>query len=662
MANIYVDLISGNDSAVAKTITGASNANPCTITSTTHGLTNGMIVYINGVGGMTELNGKFFTVTNPLTNTFDLLGVDSTSYTTYTTGGTAIQPYATHKKAGAVASTGDEIRVAKTLAPTTLVSNCIFTDGSVTVQSSVDLTASLDVGSYIGKPTASGNGNFETFYRINAITSSTITLEQKYYGTSETVASILKLSYATDSGVDTASSTIYASSKNLTISGGWNISGGTPTQDGETWFKGSPASRTTAWYVYNGVGTTNLTISKINIVETNVGFSGTTTACSINSCTFSCYATPIYATNTTSFPGVVNNCAFTIGNYMLRYAISTTILSNILILATRNVSSTFYMDVGSQLNLTTNVIIHGSTSSYGIYMTQDTKLIATGLVVRYCNIGIYIGSINTFIDGGSFQYCTYGIQIASIYGSNANNITTQSCNYGVYASQCFFTNISNMTSISDSYGVYVTNDYCRNVKVFNSNFTTPTNYAIYCQTDGVDTVFILNSTIDLVSNNKAINVPTGGTNRYTPRYIVEGCTNFASGDGQYWNHFKILKSDSAYRISPPCYQFTANTTQTYQYTSVKFFSTYAVSGTQYTVGMWLKGNAGWSGTIVPLLKLNGSTVLTGTTISSLTTGWVQYTYTVPASSITANGELSLELIPNTNTTTWYVDDFTVTTP
>lgn len=73
----------------AKTITAISKANPCVITSTAHGLAAGDRVTIASVGGMTELNGNSYVVEYVTANTFSLYKVDSTNYTTYTSGGTA---------------------------------------------------------------------------------------------------------------------------------------------------------------------------------------------------------------------------------------------------------------------------------------------------------------------------------------------------------------------------------------------------------------------------------------------------------------------------------------------------------------------------------------------------------------------------------------------
>lgn len=74
-------------------ITGATSANPIVITATAHGYANGDGVYITGVTGMAEVNGRFFTVANQTSNTFELSGIDGTGYATYTSGGTVARVY-----------------------------------------------------------------------------------------------------------------------------------------------------------------------------------------------------------------------------------------------------------------------------------------------------------------------------------------------------------------------------------------------------------------------------------------------------------------------------------------------------------------------------------------------------------------------------------------
>jgi hypothetical protein len=77
-------------------ITAATAASPVEITtSAAHGLSNGDVVYIAGVLGMTEINGLTFTVANKTATTFELDGIDGTSYTAYSSGGTVYNYIAT---------------------------------------------------------------------------------------------------------------------------------------------------------------------------------------------------------------------------------------------------------------------------------------------------------------------------------------------------------------------------------------------------------------------------------------------------------------------------------------------------------------------------------------------------------------------------------------
>ena len=72
-----------------KTITVATQANPCVVTAVAHGFSSGDLIYISGVVGMTQLNARLFTIANVTANTFELSGVNSTAYTAYSSGGTA---------------------------------------------------------------------------------------------------------------------------------------------------------------------------------------------------------------------------------------------------------------------------------------------------------------------------------------------------------------------------------------------------------------------------------------------------------------------------------------------------------------------------------------------------------------------------------------------
>jgi hypothetical protein len=80
-------------SAATKTITGITSASPCVVSSTAHGYLQGQIITISGVVGMPQINptGGFgvYVVDTPAANTFNLKGIDATSYGAYVSGGVA---------------------------------------------------------------------------------------------------------------------------------------------------------------------------------------------------------------------------------------------------------------------------------------------------------------------------------------------------------------------------------------------------------------------------------------------------------------------------------------------------------------------------------------------------------------------------------------------
>lgn len=81
-----------------KTITGATQADPCVITAAAHGFSNGDWVFIQSVAGMTEINGDFYLVANSTTNTFEITDldgndIDASNFEAYTSGGTVARVY-----------------------------------------------------------------------------------------------------------------------------------------------------------------------------------------------------------------------------------------------------------------------------------------------------------------------------------------------------------------------------------------------------------------------------------------------------------------------------------------------------------------------------------------------------------------------------------------
>ncbi len=93
-----------------KNITGITQANPGVVTITGHSYDNGDELYLTSIGGMTELNGKRVIVAGQTANTFQLTdtdgnNIDTTSYTAYTSGGTAARALVEVTSAASISST-----------------------------------------------------------------------------------------------------------------------------------------------------------------------------------------------------------------------------------------------------------------------------------------------------------------------------------------------------------------------------------------------------------------------------------------------------------------------------------------------------------------------------------------------------------------------------
>jgi hypothetical protein len=107
--NLYMRVVKGGGQVLngtAKTITAVTRADPGVVTSSSHGFSDGDDVYVTGVVGMTQLNGRTMRVDNKTSNTFELNDYDgnninTTNYTAYGSAGTAepvyeiVTPYTT---------------------------------------------------------------------------------------------------------------------------------------------------------------------------------------------------------------------------------------------------------------------------------------------------------------------------------------------------------------------------------------------------------------------------------------------------------------------------------------------------------------------------------------------------------------------------------------
>jgi len=92
-------------------ISGITRANPCTVTATAHGFSDGDRIIIRNVGGMIEVNNRLFLVDLIDVNSFRLndaegLFISTVDYTTYTKGGRAYNESDNYKRQGSPETKG----------------------------------------------------------------------------------------------------------------------------------------------------------------------------------------------------------------------------------------------------------------------------------------------------------------------------------------------------------------------------------------------------------------------------------------------------------------------------------------------------------------------------------------------------------------------------
>jgi len=565
-----------------------------------------------------------------------VLYVDLISGNDTTGNGSAGTPYLTINKAVSIAGGPHDIRVAKTTAYTSVAcagAGVGWTNNSVTVTTSADLRGSIAVGDYIGKTTAAGNGAEETFYRVNAITAATITLEYKYQGTTASEASCNKAVVITTGSAGAAACTVVA---RTILSGGWNLSG-TPTQDGETWYKANNTRVTGTAYGVGGA-VTAVTISKLNIVEVYVGVDIGTSS-SVTDCTMHGYSIGIYRACLT-----VTDCVLS--------ALATSAIFG----ATTVTNCYCYGIVGLSTMNANSVITNCKFYSTTGFVPVATWTV-TGCTFAGCTTGINDTPMNFQVDDSTFINCTTGIETLgnSYSGFSAINCTFTHCAKGVYILQDNGVQLSGCTFNSCTIGVDLPN-YAGSTILNECAFTTPTTYAIQ-RGIGTGTITCIGCTIDGASIAKAYNVTASPYSLI--QYVFIG--SFGK-NGTIYGNASVLQDSSVYRTSAPSLAIGWVSTSTKSNLDVKVISAYVNASTERTYAFYMKAsNNSWSGSITVKWKLNGVTIKTeSTAITSLTTSWASFSYTCAAGLITTDGELSLEFLPNMNNYSVYVDDIVIT--
>lgn len=67
-----------------KAVTAVSKADPAVVTAAAHGLAAGVVGYFSGVQGMVQLEGQAGRVANPVSGSFDAIGIDSAKWPDFT--------------------------------------------------------------------------------------------------------------------------------------------------------------------------------------------------------------------------------------------------------------------------------------------------------------------------------------------------------------------------------------------------------------------------------------------------------------------------------------------------------------------------------------------------------------------------------------------------
>jgi hypothetical protein len=575
-----------------------------------------------------------------------------------TTGdGSAGNPWKTFPKAITSSSNGDEVRAEKTTITSATGVNLTWTHNTQTVTTSASLVGTIAINDLIGKPSAQGNGHYETYYRVNGINATTITLVQRYYGTTETVDGYKRLVPST--GFSPASGTVMCDiNKNITVSGGWNL--GTETRDGETWIAhlGGGASSSNVGIRINLASANNAIAEYINVQNcfNNIIINGVN--CILRYVTHGNGERDSLSVNSFATNAQLDTVLGTvpIGSSYRSYVISNNqgIFNNIWCINSISTATQGAVFVGSNAMIE-NFNIHCCLT--GIRTT--TNSIVNNCIIKDCSSnGHYQGGNNTVVKNTSISNCTVGsTYLNGLYSNTYENVDFSFCANGVAFARStgivfdgcsFANNSSDLNCDLDSGDIFL----------YNCDSTTPTTNCIFIVA-GTGTIVCKSCTIDAPSQSKALRIVTA--DRYTiPQYML--MNSFGVADGAYYSNGIVVKDTTV--LTPDgnyslllAYTTTVNNNRSY----MPVGSVYVKQGQGGTVDYKLRATGTWVGTITPVLTLNGKIITTGTPITSVSNAsWDDKSLVADNVDITEDGELNLEFNINGNTIPINVGDIEFT--
>lgn len=586
-----------------------------------------------------------------------IIYVDLASGNDTTGDGSYTLPYKLVNKALSIGGGPHDIRVAKTTAAAAIAGNSYtWTYNSLTVTVNADVTASIAVNDFIGKPTASGNGSFDTFYKVTAISYSagtgltSITLLNKYHGTTATTTGALKQAIVTTGLSNATAISISVSGTNL--SGGWNLTN--QTQDGETWFQPNGAAGS-----YVGIAhTVTCTISKLNQANASQAI--------LSSSHLTLSDTTLIPVLGSSY-GILNqtsNSNITVTNVVMFSSNSTVPLYTPAATTGTQTYTNVYLIGGfqcfyvagqtnkGQITFSNVNMYFGVTS--GINLQGNNYLDLTGVKVYNSASAVICGTgYNVYINNGEAISCSSGVSINA--SGIINGTTFTNCTNGVYVANGTRNGLKvmNCTFSGNQYCV-LQDSYNSPVLIANCNFGTPTSYAVSRRAIS-NTITIDKCIIDAGQESKLIN-NTGTDIQANPFYVISNCGNSSYPDGAYYGYTTAQLNNTTYETSSPSLRIKCGTTQSAnQVQDIPIVTTYTNNGYGKTISMKILADVSWVGSIIPVWLLNGAIVKEETAITSIANSWNTYSYTIANGLIDRSGSLSLCFRCNMNTVALYID-------
>ncbi|MFA7220003.1 MAG: right-handed parallel beta-helix repeat-containing protein [Synergistaceae bacterium] len=556
-----------------------------------------------------------------------------------------------------------DIRVAKTTAASTVGGATTFgwTYNSSDISTSTDLTASLAANDVIGKPTAQGNGNSETFYRITAVTATKITINSVYAGETGNTVGALKINPETV--VSAGGIASFTSSQS--VSGGWNLL--TQLQDGETWCKPDVLNENMFQLTANDVS-----ISKINVINCGGINPNADRRFSLEYSSFDVDGAFIDVRANSSIS--ITNCAITWGTSTSGYGIIIynppysgeyhTFQNNYIVSGAGTKTGIYY--VLNAFNGVDELILGGNVwvgLTVGLRMTTGSTIDISTDAFYDCTSGISSGNNanNIYIENGEFHGGTYGFVSGYFTTVYITKTEFYDCQYGISNTQMKDLIIYDCYFESCDVGVWVEQN-SSGVKIVNCDFVTPVTAGVAKQAPRTPPPQIINCTIDAASEIKALAMPSQLDTAYIaelPIYIIRNSFNNYP-DGAYYPYSQLIKDNGVKMGASPSLRFSTNIDMTvntkYWIPIIKY---YAQSGNSYTFKIYIKSLDLWFGSLGVRWTMARDPLKSESTITSLSDDWVEYSWTIADTFITENGILSIEVLYNGNATPIWFDRPTI---